>query len=138
MVAGVYVDPWHGGCLRRIVKTNTGEYTIHGVYGNDDHVTMPSHVEYDSEGSEMTHRYWRATLRVEKTRGHRHTLTVDFSSKAGKKRVVYTAVYDENRRVIEWDDTNVWTQLYYNRRQLAFADGCHAGRIAVACRGGSR
>ena len=45
-------------------------------------------------------------------------LLVDFSRKAGKQRVVYHAVYDQQRRVIEWDDTNVWKQLFYNRAQL--------------------
>ena len=129
MIAGIYFDPWHGGCLRRIVKTANGAYTIHGVYGNDDNVRMPSHVEYDPEASELTHRYWRATLRVRETEGHRHTLIVDFSSKVGKKRVLYSAVYDEKKRVIEWDDTNTWTQMYYNRKQLA----CTHGRCEKRC-----
>ena len=32
MVAGIYFDPWHGGCLRRIVKTAEDTYKIYGVY----------------------------------------------------------------------------------------------------------
>ena len=126
MVAGLYFDPWHGGCLRRVVKTGRDTYAIHGVYGRDDKDTIPRGVEYDPEAPILTHRYWRADLRLCETQGHRHVLIVDFSRKAGKKRVVYRAVYDEQKRVIEWDDTNEWKQLYFSPMQLTGL--CRAAR----------
>ena len=118
MVAGFYFDPWHGGCLRRIVKVGERDYKIHGVYGNDDTVRRPRHVEYHSESSKMTHKYWYATLRVHETKNNVLHLKVHFGGKPDKPRVEYDATYDPRLRIIQWDDTNVWQQVYYNPRQL--------------------
>ena len=37
MIDGLYYDPKHGGCLRKIVLQDTqGTYKITGAYGNDE------------------------------------------------------------------------------------------------------
>lgn len=118
MIEGFYFDPWHGGCLRRISKVKENNYKIHGVYGNDEKLKIPKNVEYHSEGSETTNKYWYATLKICSVNQNLKTLKVYFGGKLGKKRLEYDAVYDENKRHIKWDDGNVWKQVYYHRRQL--------------------
>lgn len=118
MVAGFYFDPRHGGCLRRIVKVGADAYKIYGVYGSDEGVQVARNVEYDPEPSELTHNFWHASLRVQKKTEHLQHLAVDFTGKAGKKRLQYTAIYDAKKRTIDWDDTNTWKQLYYHDKQL--------------------
>lgn len=117
MIAGFYFDPWHGGCLRRIVHLRGYTYRIYGVYGNE-RKTQVLLRDYDPEPSFMTDRPWDATLHVLKKQGHFYHLSVNFTGKRGKKRVLYSARYDAERRVIEWDDTNMWRQMYYNDTQL--------------------
>ena len=118
MVAGFYFDPWHGGCLRRIVKIGKDTYKILGVYGNDETTKVAQNLEYDPEPVSATHKYWFATLQVHKKKDNLQYLTIDFTGKQGKKRFQYTAVYDAKKRVIDWDDTNTWKQLYYHNKQL--------------------
>tara|TARA_A100001015_G_scaffold317126_1_gene433232 strand:+ start:96 stop:461 length:366 start_codon:yes stop_codon:yes gene_type:complete len=119
MIEGFYFDPWHGGCLRRIVKLRDENYRIHGVYGNDDPILVPQNVEYHSESSDKTHKYWYATLRVCFVNKHLYYLKVKFDGKPGKKRIDYNAVYDSKKRLIKWDDTNTWKQMYYHKNQLS-------------------
>ena len=104
--------------MRRIVKVGDYDYKIHGVYGNDESVQRPKNVEYHSESSDLTHKYWYATLRVHEKKNHVLHLKVHFGGKPGKPRVEYDATYDPQTREIRWDDTNVWRQMYYHRRQL--------------------
>lgn len=118
MIEGFYFDPWHGGCLRRIAKTSENRFKIYGVYGNDDVVKLPKNVEYHKEGSEMTNKYWYATCHVHESHGSKHHLKVYFGGKRSKKRLHYDAIYDEKKRQINWDDTNVWKQMYYHPKQL--------------------
>lgn len=118
MVVGIYFDPWHGGCLRRIVQDDAANYRIHGVYGNDDSIEVSKDVEYDRESSRCTGQYWTATCVVQNKKNHLTTLTVDFSEKPNKKRLIYKATYDAEKRVIVWDDGNTWKQLYYHSNQL--------------------
>ena len=118
MVEGFYFDPWHGGCLRRIAKVNENKYKIYGVYGNDENTRLPKNVEYHTEGSETTNKYWYATLRVCYVDKNFYHLKVYFGGKKGKKRLHYDAVYDEKKRHIKWDDSNTWKQLYYHKKQL--------------------
>lgn len=119
MIQGFYFDPWHGGCLRSIVRLENRSYLIHGVYGNDDNIRVPQHLEYHREASSTTNRYWYATLDVLDRKGHLFPLNVDFGGKPGKTRVHYRAVYNEKKREIKWDDGNVWKQMYYHGKQFA-------------------
>ena len=118
MIEGFYFDPWHGGCLRRIKKVKKDHYKIYGVYGNDDKVRIPKNVEYHSEASNMTNKYWYATLEVYGVDKNLHYLKVYFGGKPGKKRLDYEAVYDGKKRHIKWDDSNVWKQMYYHKKQF--------------------
>ncbi len=115
---GFYFDPWHGGCLRRVAKVTKNKYKIYGVYGNDEIVRIPKNVEYHAESSDMTHKYWYAMLHVCEKNNNLLHLKINFSGKPGKKRINYDAVYDEEKRLIKWDDTNIWKQLYYHPKQL--------------------
>ncbi len=119
MIAGFYFDPWHGGCMRRIAKTKVkNRYKIYGVYGNDEHIRVPKNVEYNFEASDMTHKYWYATLEVCDERNDFYYLKVFFGGKPGKKRLHYDAIYDKRKRSITWDDTNTWKQMYYHTKQI--------------------
>ena len=118
MIEGFYFDPWHGGCLRRIVKVKENFYKIFGVYGNDDIIKVPKNVEYHPESSEKTNQYWYATVEVCKVDKNLYYLKVNFEGKPGKKRLHYDAVYDVIQRHIKWDDSNTWKKMYYNKKQL--------------------
>lgn len=118
MLAGFYYDPWHGGCLRRILRVNQDTYKILGVYGNDDSTRVSKRVEYDLEPALMTNKFWHAKLIVVKREEDSYLLSVDFSEKRGKKRFHYKATYVVKERVIKWDDTNIWKQMYYHPKQL--------------------
>jgi hypothetical protein len=118
MIEGFYFDPWHGGCLRRISKTKKNHYKIHGVYGNDERIRLPKNVEYHTETSDQTNKYWYATLEVYENEANLYYLNVYFGGKPGKKRLHYNAVYDSKKRVIKWDDTNTWKQMYHHKKQL--------------------
>ena len=118
MIEGFYFDPWHGGCLRRISKIGKNQYKIHGVYGNDDNLSLPRNVEYHPEPSTSTNKYWFATIQVDATVANLQYLNVDFGGKPGKKRMHYRAVYDSKKRVIRWDDSNKWKQMYFHKKQL--------------------
>jgi len=118
MIEGFYFDPWHGGCLRRIAKVKENHYKIYGVYGNDEVIKIPKNVEYHSESSEKTNKYWYATLQICDIEDNFLHLKVCFGGKPGKKRLQYDAVYDKKKRHIIWDDTNTWKQLYYHKKQL--------------------
>tara|TARA_B100000214_G_C23963918_1_gene626724 strand:- start:758 stop:1120 length:363 start_codon:yes stop_codon:yes gene_type:complete len=118
MIEGFYFDPWHGGCLRRISMVKENQYKIHGVYGNDEIIKQPKNVEYHPESSEKTNKYWYAIMEICKVEKNLYYLKVYFKGKPGKKRLYYDAVYDEKKRRIKWDDTNIWKQLYYHKKQL--------------------
>jgi hypothetical protein len=118
MLAGFYYDPWHGGCLRRILKVNEDTYRILGVYGNDETTNVSKKLEYDPEPSFMTNKFWHARLVVMEKNEDIYKLSVDFSEKEGKKRFTYKATYVVKERIIRWDDSNVWKQLYYHSKQL--------------------
>jgi hypothetical protein len=118
MMEGFYFDPWHGGCMRRIAKARENQFKIYGVYGNDENRRLPKDVEYHPEGSDMTNKYWYATCRVQNNHDNLYHLKVYFGGKRGKKRLHYDAVYDEKKRQIKWDDTNVWKQMYHHPKQL--------------------
>lgn len=118
MLAGFYYDPWHGGCLRRIIKVNEDTYRILGVYGNDESTKVSKKLEYDPEPSSMTNKFWNATLVVTEKKEDVYKLNVDFSQKKGKQRFTYNAMYVVKERVIKWDDSNTWKQLYYHPKQL--------------------
>jgi hypothetical protein len=119
MVVGVYVDPRHNRCVRVIVQTRADAYTIRGVYGYDDETTILEGKEYEPEPSALTHRYWQASvIRTGFTPDGEDVLRVDFRSKAGKQRLVYRAVYNGRKREIQWDDGNVWHQLYFHPGQF--------------------
>ena len=77
-----------------------------------------NHVEYNSEGSEKTNKYWYATFKVCYIDKNFYYLKVYFSGKKDKKRLHYDAVYDEKKRHIKWDDSNIWKQMYYHKKQL--------------------
>ena len=118
MIEGFYFDPWHGGCLRRIAKVKENHYKIYGVYGNDEIINIPKNVEYHSENSKKTNKYWYATLQECEVDKNFYYLNVYFGGKPGKKRLYYDAVYDEKKRHIKWDDSNTWKQMYYHNKQL--------------------
>lgn len=99
---GVYFDPLHGGCLRRVRRTSPRTYVVHGVYGDDE--------------APRTWGHWTATATVVSHEGDAVHLRVDFSGKPGKTPRVLTARYA--RRAICWEDGNVWTQLYVHPMQL--------------------
>ena len=118
MLAGFYYDPWHGGCLRRILKVSENTYKILGVYGNDDSTRVSKKLEYDPEPASMTNKFWHAKLVIVEKNDNSYQLCVDFSEKEGKKRFRYKAIYIMKERVIKWDDTNVWKQMYHHPKQL--------------------
>ena len=104
---GLYYDPLHGHCLRKIERMSPDEYRIVGVYGDDE--------------KPHTHNMWTATMRViERTgEGKREVirLRVDFAGKPIKKNRFMTAVYRDRR--IKWvEDGNEWRQLFVHPRQL--------------------
>ena len=47
------------------------------------------------------------------------SIEVEIDGKPGKKRIDYNAVYDSKKRLIKWDDTNTWKQMYYHKNQLS-------------------
>ena len=118
MIEGLYFDPWHGGCLRRIEKLKENNYKIHGVYGNDEEINIPETLEYDKDLKNMLNKYWHATLEIYERRKHFYYLNVNFEYKKGKKRIHYKAIYNERKRIIKWDDTNKWKQMHYHVNQL--------------------
>lgn len=97
VVRGVYYDPLHGGCLRRVVTTGRRTLRVHGVYGVDE---------------DRTGRPWRARMTLLDPKGPSTglELCVDFSGKPGKVPRFQRAVYRQRR--LHWDDGNVWVQLY--------------------------
>ena len=110
---GLYYDPKHGGCLRRLRHSSAQTYTIDGVYGNDE---------------PLTNGYWYAIV----TAGRRGALQVDFEGKL-KRRRHYCATYRARR--IEWDDGNVWVQLYAHPAQLAPSATAPSRALGWASRG---
>lgn len=100
---GLYHDPLHGHCLRRIVRTSPMTYRIVGVYGSDE---------------PHTHRVWSASMRViDQSADAGIRLAVDFSGKPTKTNRLMTAVY--KNRTLRWvEDGNVWHQLFVHSSQL--------------------
>ena len=100
---GLYYDPLHGHCLRKVERTSPDTYRIVGVYGDDE--------------QPRTHQLWTATMRVTERRGDDEIrLRVDFAGKPIKKNRFMTAVYSKRR--IRWlEDGNEWKQLYSHPAQ---------------------
>ena len=101
---GFYSDPLHGHCLRRIrVMVPFQSYRIDGVYGHDE----------PNDGG-----YWHAHVRVLSRTETRWSLQVDFSGKPTKKKKVLKASFFPQSRRIQWEDRNVWKQMYTHPTQL--------------------
>ena len=99
-LVGTFFDPFHGGCLRRIVRTKQDHYKILGVYGNDEPPANPG----DS---------WTATATVVERTYALTKLSVHF----GGKRIInhkltYIAVWRPCKRCLQWEDGNVWRKAY--------------------------
>ena len=95
---GIFVDPKHGHCLRRIGRGETpSTYVLFGAYGDDEPPHQP--------GSP-----WEATV-------HRDGkfLTVDFHSKSIAHARVYAALWCPAVRELHWEDGNVWKKVYFPR-----------------------
>lgn len=98
MIEGFYYDPKHGMCLRKItlMQDNTlGAYKITGAYGNDEPNTGTK---------------W--TAKVLKTK-KKNVYYVDFSDKKHATHGGYMVTYDPNKRTLNWEDGNVWNQMYH-------------------------
>ena len=103
---GLYFDPLHGHCLRKVERTSHDTYRIVGVYGDDE--------------QPLTHKVWTATMRVIERNGKEIRLRVDFAGKPMKKNRFMTAVYSDRR--IRWvEDGNEWKQLYSHASQSLHA-----------------
>lgn len=99
---GLYFDPLHGNCLRKVERISGDLYRIVGVYGDDE--------------QPHTHQVWTATMRVQERTGDEIRLRVDFAGKPIKKNRFMTAVYSKRR--IRWvEDGNEWKQLYSHGSQ---------------------
>lgn len=96
---GLYFDPLHGGCLRRVKRVNLKTYKIIGVYGTDE---------------PFTHLTWTATMNGAAD-DEKH-FVVDFLGKPTKKKRYLKATWKGN--TIQWGDGNTWTKMIYNPRQL--------------------
>ena len=101
---GFYSDPKHGHCMRRIRKVNHLWYHVDGVYG-DDEVRVGDH--------------WHARMQVVKRTREVWLLRVDFGGKPILTHErFYDAEYDPKRRVIRWQDGNVWRKMFVHPSQL--------------------
>jgi hypothetical protein len=101
MISGFYYDPKHGGCLRRIKKTEDGSYMIVGVYGNDE---------------KSTGKVWTAAV----TYLDQEKYKVDFSGKPFKLGPRKEQIFQvRGGGDLFWDDGNVWKKLYFAPEQLS-------------------
>lgn len=103
---GLYFDPKHGNCLRRIEPLGRDEYRIRGVYGVDEeHVGDP----------------WTAVAR-RSTDG----LAVDFAGKVTRSRRFLHAWPCPNAysrlNDLCWEDGNRWTRLRSHEFQTCASD----------------
>jgi hypothetical protein len=96
-LVGLYSDPLHGHCIRKITLQREGEYLIEGVYGDDEAPYTPG-------------EHWSAVVYRDGK-----FLTVDFSGKAIKKGATYAALWCPKIRQIRWEDGNTWSKMYSNR-----------------------
>lgn len=103
---GMYYDPKHGGCLRRVVDEGS-KLRIIGVYGDDEPGT----------GGTWTARAEKRAVRQNGDVSY----DVDFSGKPSKRERQMRAVYHPARRCITWSDGNEWKQLFVNARVLGHA-----------------
>ena len=101
MLDGLYYDPLHGHCLRRIQRVSANEYDIIGVYGDDE---QPD-----------TWKTWYARIRAS-PEDDTYVLSVDFAGKPRKQNRFMTARWSQ--RQIHWEDGNVWKQLYVSSEQI--------------------
>lgn len=94
-LVGLYSDPFHGHCVRRITLQQHGSvYLIEGAYGDDEPPHRPGEL-------------WTATIYRDGK-----FLTVDFSGKAIKKGATYAALWCPKVREIHWEDGNTWKKMY--------------------------
>jgi hypothetical protein len=98
-LGGMYYDPKHGGCLRRVerVRGDAGKsWSILGAYGDD---------EGGAAGTP-----WHAHARVV----HDRFVTVRFTGKRHlTHEAVYRALWCPERRELHWEDGNVWKKLWW-------------------------
>tara|TARA_Y100000389_G_scaffold125559_2_gene122942 strand:+ start:7620 stop:7925 length:306 start_codon:yes stop_codon:yes gene_type:complete len=97
MIEGLYYDPNHGGCLRKIKKLSNEDmydYKITGAYGDDE---------------PETGKKWTAFIKTLK----KNTFYVDFSGKTHVTHGPYTTVWNSSKRILKWEDGNTWKQLYH-------------------------
>ena len=106
---GLYYDPKHGGCLRRIWRAGPDTYRIVGVYGSDE--------------TPHTHRSWYAQARVVSRSATKWGLVVDFAGKPIKPDRFLTASFEPGKRRIRWEDGNTWQGLFYHASQLQGGTG---------------
>tara|TARA_Y100000389_G_C17468278_1_gene527762 strand:+ start:1268 stop:1567 length:300 start_codon:yes stop_codon:yes gene_type:complete len=94
MKEGFYYDPFHGGCLRKIKRSNTDDsFLITGAYGDDE---------------PETGKKWTATAK----KIGKNVYCVSFSGKKHVNHGDYKAVWNEKSRELNWQDGNKWKLLF--------------------------
>ena len=109
-IAGLYYDPKHGGCLRRVRAPTRAERrcgadaVVLGVYGTD----------------EARHGLpWTATLSFRGPASTARPLSVDFGGKEERTHErVFSATWWPARGAIAWQDGNTWRKLSFHHSQL--------------------
>ena len=109
-IAGLYYDPKHGGCLRRVRAPTWAERrcgadaVVLGVYGTD----------------EARHGLpWTATLSFRGPASAARPLSVDFGGKEERTHArAFSATWWPARGAIVWQDGNTWRKLPFHRSQL--------------------
>lgn len=102
---GLYFDPKHGNCLRRIETLTDGGYRIRGVYGSDEPYTgVP----------------WSALM----TKEADGRFLVDFAGKTERHgRFLHAwacpSKQDPHRTDVCWEDGNRWLRLHEHRMQYS-------------------
>lgn len=102
---GHYFDPKHGGCFRTVRRRLDGQYTILGVYGNDE--------------MRPAGEFWSATVRVgvEKTDTIPMVVSFEGKQKEQSSKTLRADFYVDSKTIL-WEDGNRWLPCYCHLRQF--------------------
>lgn len=101
---GVFFDPKHGGCLRRVCPSGPTRLVVRGVFGDDEAPARPG--EPWTVYGEVVRTYPDGGCEIR----------FDFRTKRVRKKDSYRAWWKPRERVLEFDDRNQWRAMHWDWR----------------------
>lgn len=101
-LAGLFYDPKHGGCLRKVTLPYANRVVVRGVYGSDEVAPGAPWVVAGTVERKNADGTW--------------VIRFDFRTKKDRTKDSYVAVWRPQRRSLEWDDGNCWRQMHVHPR----------------------